>query len=500
MKCKAVFIYLSLIFSLLNAQKDNNAEIIVKEFKSSGRIESLMDIYQSNQWILIQLDLKNDTLFNLINEVIPDMELLSGPASYHRIVPYHLLGKINDILSKEYVEIINNNYLIHQSYREFWIDVKQGSETQGTWSDDGAIEYTCSCLSGATDCVKLGWDEDWWNPLDYWGEAWYGYQPPTYQSIEEIRVVVKGGQCDDLPLWSETYMGMMDNNETWSQDYQLSIDYTENEYIVSNSWNGSMLMPRIGSEDNYCIDNIRLKFYYTCNEPDSVTEFNVLDGTDCFTIDLYWTLPNTSITNQTLYRDDMVIAQLDNNVTSYQDWGAQTGIGHIYCLETNNECGNSSRICNSGSLKPYPDPPTNVVASDGNYVNQITINWLGSDNTDQYKIYRDGSWMGFVSADIQNYSDLFIEIDTVYEYCIESINECGPSVWSCDTGFSQEMGGDINSDGSIDVLDIIIMVNIIIGSYFPNGDELIESDVNYDGFINILDVVIITNEILENGF
>ena len=56
---------------------------------------------------------------------------------------------------------------------------------------------------------------------------------------------------------------MMDNNGNWSQDYELSIEYTDNEFIVGNIWNGSMLMPRIGSEDNYCIDTIRLKFYYT---------------------------------------------------------------------------------------------------------------------------------------------------------------------------------------------------------------------------------------------
>ena len=35
----------------------------------------------------------------------------------------------------------------------------------------------------------------------------------------------------------------------------------DNEYIVDNIWNGNMVMPRIGSEDNYCIDTIRLKFY-----------------------------------------------------------------------------------------------------------------------------------------------------------------------------------------------------------------------------------------------
>ena len=65
---------------------------------------------------------------------------------------------------------------------------------------------------------------------------------------------------------------------SWSHDYELSIDYTDNEFIVANTWSGSMLVPRIGSEDNYCIDTIRLKFYYTCNEPDSAADLIASDG------------------------------------------------------------------------------------------------------------------------------------------------------------------------------------------------------------------------------
>ena len=127
------------------------------------------------------------------------------------------LEKIKNVLTDDYYDILNEKYVVSNSSREFWVDFKQGDETQGTWSDDDAIEYTCACLSGASDCVKLGWDDSWWNPLDYWGEAWYGYTPPFHQSVEEVRITVRGGQCDDLPLWSETYMGLKDNNGNWNK-------------------------------------------------------------------------------------------------------------------------------------------------------------------------------------------------------------------------------------------------------------------------------------------
>ena len=87
--------------------------------------------------------------------------------------------------------------------------------------------------------------------------------------MNEIRVTVRGGQCDDLPLWSETYMGMRDENGNWSQDYELSIDYIDNLYVVPDTWSEGMLMPIVGSEDNYVIDQVTLQFFYTCLYPDS---------------------------------------------------------------------------------------------------------------------------------------------------------------------------------------------------------------------------------------
>ena len=57
--------------------------------------------------------------------------------------------------------------------------------------------------------------------------------------------------------------------------------------------------------------------------------------------------------------------------------------------------------------------------------------------------------------------------------------------------------GDINNDGSVDVLDIVRMVNIIIGNDpVPTPSELLASDLNNDDDINVLDVVILVNIIL----
>jgi len=48
---------------------------------------------------------------------------------------------------------------------------------------------------------------------------------------------------------------------------------------------------------------------------------------------------------------------------------------------------------------------------------------------------------------------------------------------------------DANADGNIDVLDVIQMVNIVLGNITPNEWQECASDSNADGNIDILDVI-----------
>ena len=53
--------------------------------------------------------------------------------------------------------------------------------------------------------------------------------------------------------------------------------------------------------------------------------------------------------------------------------------------------------------------------------------------------------------------------------------------------------GDLNGDGVIDILDLIVLVNMIL-----NGEYSIIADWNEDGVVNILDIIIYKNIILGN--
>ena len=57
--------------------------------------------------------------------------------------------------------------------------------------------------------------------------------------------------------------------------------------------------------------------------------------------------------------------------------------------------------------------------------------------------------------------------------------------------------GDINQDQNIDILDIVSIVNIILGYLQPNIIEFLSSDINEDEVINIQDIIILIAIILN---
>ena len=56
--------------------------------------------------------------------------------------------------------------------------------------------------------------------------------------------------------------------------------------------------------------------------------------------------------------------------------------------------------------------------------------------------------------------------------------------------------GDVNADGLIDILDLVILVNVILGVTELDLIETYAADMNLDGIINIQDIILIINMIL----
>ena len=97
--------------------------------------------------------------------------------------------------------------------------------------------------------------------------------------------------------------------------------------------------------------------------------------------------------------------------------------------------------------------------------------------------------------------------------CIDLPNSCVSSTCSCDgfygswictddcnggTCVQTYSVGDVNNDSHIDVLDIIVIVNFILQTDYPDNLEFLAADYNADDEINIVDVISIINLILNN--
>ena len=57
------------------------------------------------------------------------------------------------------------------------------------------------------------------------------------------------------------------------------------------------------------------------------------------------------------------------------------------------------------------------------------------------------------------------------------------------------MPGDVNNDGEVDVTDVVMIIDWILGKY-PNNFNNLAADVNYDGDIDVADVVLVIDAIL----
>ena len=119
-------------------------------------------------------------------------------------------------------------------------------------------------------------------------------------------------------------------------------------------------------------------------------------------------------------------------------------------------------------------------------VNEIELDsWLWD--------FGDGS-TSFSSAPVHTYSQggsYGVSLTVTNIYGLES----EPHSETVQLGSS--MPGDVNNDSVLNILDIVIIVNYVLGNDTPTSSEFAAADLNGDSTLNILDIVTLTNLILE---
>jgi len=491
-------IFTFLLFCSLGFLLSNDNKSVMKEFTPSGQIDVLIDNPDERAY-LVQLNMKNDSLLNIVNNILPNIQLDAGPASYHRLVHENHINRLESNLDIEFYQILDDNYIFPES-RNYWSLTLQGSQY---YSTNGETDNSCQCIDGS-DCVVVGYNDSWYNPFDYSGEVSWNFTPPYFDDIIEARVYVTGVQCDSFPLSSETSLFIKDNEcnigsfqTTLSESYTTNGPYIIPNDILNNIWCDGNLQPLIQSEDNYSVDWLRIELYYSCEEPEYISTFTASDELDCDYVTLNWD-QQSNISSYSLYRNNELLANLDSNQIEYIDYSADNGVEYEYCIQSQNMCGQSDLSCVTGSKKSLPSEVPNINVTNL-YTNYINIDWISSDYTTFYNLYRDGFLLSVIPNSSElNYSDYFVDQNIIYEYCIEPNNDCGSSSWSCNTGqLAIANLGDINVDQNIDILDVVLLVNYILELQYLDDNQQSLSDLNSDELINILDIVLLANLILN---
>ncbi len=120
--------------------------------------------------------------------------------------------------------------------------------------------------------------------------------------------------------------------------------------------------------------------------------------------------------------------------------------------------------------------------ADDNFFEQqkdILYDWHQDDPINQSEVNR--TWD---IADYQNYPNPFIIDETLIQRCY----------YEQDIEF---IIGDVNLDNTINVLDIIVIMNYILNLSDLNNQQIELADMNQDQGINILDIVLLIGEIIS---
>ncbi len=113
-----------------------------------------------------------------------------------------------------------------------------------------------------------------------------------------------------------------------------------------------------------------------------------------------------------------------------------------------------------------------------------------------YNVFKDGEFLTFTTSTA--HVDENVLGGSTYCYTVTALYETYQSYQSsevCETteGTPFQMG-DVNMDDTINVLDIIVLVNMILNLQEPNYQL---GDLNNDGALNVLDIILIVNIILD---
>ena len=156
-------------------------------------------------------------------------------------------------------------------------------------------------------------------------------------------------------------------------------------------------------------------------------------------------------------------------------------------LYTNGGVYNNIRILNEETVQfikeiPYP-----------NVDSQQAIIWYYKNQGGRSLFGHNGGDLGVITEMFISLSD---EIGVIVLSNFEnygSIIEIEEAIFDFSEEYDFQLIGDMNSDATLDVLDVILILNLILENGYSNI-----GDLNFDGLINIQDIIVLINIILND--
>ena len=380
------------------------------------------------------------------------------------------------------------------------IDYEKNPQTNGTWYKKGLMIASNEGQGNGHD----GGEGDWQHAQNMRDDLMDYY----YTSVEEMYAGTQGGEdASGTPTASmvrnSISNGMGIIHYTGHGDTQVWVTSNFDNGDVNNLTNENELpfICTVGCKsgdfgDGTCLGEEFLRATNNGNPTGAVATF-------MSTVYQAWAPPMEA-------QDEMV----DILVESYSNNRKYTfgGISWNGCLKMNDEYGSDGddetdhwTLFGDPSVEVRTNTPSSLSVNHSDSIdpNEGAFEIIINNNDDHLvsALSNNGDYLGscytssnscilVLDQDLSDFSELTLTI-TGYNK-IPYITEL--SIGNSCSGYSL---GDLNADSSNSVLDIVLLVNIVLGLSGNDECELQAGDLNQDGSMNIQDIILLVNIILD---
>lgn len=387
------------------------------------------------------------------------------------------------------------------SWWDFWNWTNENGSKVFTWKpahtfDSPSVEYLVNTHWSSANWVTL-WALT--NPLG---------APPTLTRQATVSVASYSAPPDAQQLGGPELIA---TNDCRTQDVQYRNGYAYTAFPVAYNWGSGTVSAirylKINTSTNSAVADITYGadgFYYyfpavyTTSDERVVMVFNRSSSTEYAGCRYVGDFPN-----------DLASAQLKAGEGYYtlggtpHRWGDYSGIGvdpaqtcRIW-MYSEYATTNTNRWGTWVGEVTFGPTPTSVSATSG--CKEIQICWSDVWGETSYNIYRDGSYLNSVGADMICYTDDGGLDTSTHCYEVTTMSGCGESPKSfppvCAKAFST---GDVNGDYAVNVSDVIYLINYL----FKGGPAPVTgicADPNCDTQTDVSDVIYLINYLFKGG-